>query len=248
MEKYITHIRMPNIHNEWRNEWMCVFESEESKVLSGNEKGRIEWKKRTVNFSMLVVGIENGERVKRIQQVDVHTHTHLQKKTDIHSYYGIMWKLFIATYTNGNFLLRTKTLKSALSCIRKTDQLFLYVPLIFLYFTASAWFFTPLPSSIINYNHFKFSTKQLITLINTFQSRDEHSLIINLLLFFYSFPYSLTHSIYIHPPTLHSMSNVSVLSVDNNAMNKKGSRIFLDFILVTRSSFWSVEIVMTFSF
>lgn len=43
-------------------------------------------------------------------------------------------------------------------------------------------------SHIINYNHFKFSTKQLITLINTFQStaprvretREQKALIINL--------------------------------------------------------------------
>ena len=80
---------------------------------------------------MLVVGIENGERVKGMQQVDC-AHTYTLAKEDGYSF--ILWdyvKTFYRHIYKRNILLRTKTLKSALSCIRKTDQLFLYVPLIF---------------------------------------------------------------------------------------------------------------------
>lgn len=89
---------------------------------------------------------------------------------------------------------------------------------------------------IINYNHFKFSTKQLIMLINTFQSsmREwENALIINLLS--PSLSLSLTH------PRCQKCQFWVLITMQ---WTKKAT--FLDLTLVTRSSsFRSVEIVMT---
>lgn len=123
--------------------------------------------------------------------------------------------------------------KSALSCIRKTAPIIFICSVKHFFSTRRQHDFLASPLCcvlhIINYNHFKFSTKQLITLINTFQSR-VNVLIINLLYFFL--------------PTPH-VKCVSFWVLITMQRTKKGTENFLDFTLVTRSSFRSVEIVMT---
>lgn len=65
---------------------------------------RMKEKKRTMNFSMLSRWDSKCERRKKDPTswlCNAHTNI-LKRKTDIHSYYGIKWKLFIAANTQKN--------------------------------------------------------------------------------------------------------------------------------------------------